>query len=159
MTTPIDVSPAAAGGAPDAVLTGLSAQAIEGRSLGQIAWLRLRRDKVAMAGGGVVAFLILVAVVGPHLVQNPTTYHANLINATFSRPYGPLGGFSLAHPLRVEPITGRDVLSRIVNGAQSYLLIAFLPTALAVSIGGFLGIIAVSFGVLVLPLLAPLFIV
>ena len=26
-------------------------KAIEGRSLGQIAWMRLRRDKVAMGGG------------------------------------------------------------------------------------------------------------
>ena len=43
---------------------------------GQIAWMRLRRDKVAMAGGVVVIFLILVAIFGPFLVQSPTLYHA-----------------------------------------------------------------------------------
>jgi peptide/nickel transport system permease protein len=131
---------------PEAILEGVSAKAIEGRSLGQIAWMRLRRDKVAMAGGIFIIFLILVAIIGPHLVQNPDTYHANLINPTFSRPNGPLGGISLAHPFGVEPVTGRDMLSRIVNGAQVSMLIAFLATALAVSIGVIMGIIAGYFG-------------
>jgi ABC-type dipeptide/oligopeptide/nickel transport system permease subunit len=146
MTAPIDVSPAAAGVAPEAVLAGVSAKTIEGRSLGQIAWMRLRRDKVAMTGGVVIIFLIVVAIVGPYLVQNPDTYHPELINPTFSRPNGPFGGISLAHPLGVEPITGRDMLSRIVNGAQYSLLIAFLATALAVGIGVVMGIIAGYFG-------------
>ena len=115
---------------------------IEGRSLGQIAWRRLRKDKIAMAGGTVVLLLILVAIIGPFLVQNPTTYHPNLIDPVFSRPIGSWGGISLAHPLGVEPVTGRDVLSRIVNGARVSLLIAFLSTALAVGIGVVMGIIA-----------------
>jgi len=132
--------------APEAVLEGVSGSAIEGRSLGQIAWMRLRRDKVAMGSGIFIVFLILVAIIGPHLVQNPDVYHANLINVTFSRPNGPLGGISLAHPFGVEPVTGRDVLSRIVNGAQVSLLIAVLATALAVSIGVVMGIIAGFFG-------------
>ncbi|HTU05364.1 MAG TPA: ABC transporter permease [Trebonia sp.] len=119
---------------------------IEGRSLGQIAWRRLRRDKVAMAGGIFIIFLILVAIVGPHLVQNPDTYNANLINPTFSRPIGPWGGISLAHPFGVEPVTGRDMLARTVVGAQYSLLIGFLATALAVVLGVFFGIIAGYFG-------------
>src|SRR5580692_6941092 len=145
MAAPLDV-PTSGDVAPESVLEGVSGQAIEGRSLGQIAWLRLRRDKVAMVGGGVVVFLILVAIFGPFLVQNPTVYHANLINATFSRPNGPWGGISLAHPLGVEPVNGRDVLARVVNGAQVSMLIAFLATALAVSIGVVMGIIAGYFG-------------
>jgi ABC-type dipeptide/oligopeptide/nickel transport system permease subunit len=146
MAAPIDVSPGATGAAPDAVLSGVSAQAIQGRSLGQIAWLRLRRDKVALAGGVFVVFLILVAVIGPHLVQNPNTYHPSLINPTFSRPNGPFGGISLAHPFGVEPVTGRDVLSRIVDGTQYSMLIAFLATGLAVAIGVFFGIVSGYFG-------------
>ena len=119
---------------------------IEGRSLGQIAWRRLRRDKVAMAGGIFIIFLVLVAVIGPHVVQNPDTYNANLINPTFSRPNGPWGGISLAHPFGVEPVTGRDMLARTVVGAQYSLLIGFLATALAVVLGVFFGIIAGYFG-------------
>ena len=37
-------------------------KAIEGRSLWQIAWRRLKKDKVAMAGGIVAILLALVAV-------------------------------------------------------------------------------------------------
>ena len=43
-------------------------------------------------------------------------------------------------------MTGRDVLSRIVNGARYSLLIAFLATVLAVVIGVFFGLIAGYFG-------------
>ena len=95
-----------------------------------------------MAGGAVIIFLILVAIFGPFLVQSPTLYHANLINPTFSRPNGPFGGISLSHPLGVEPVTGRDMLSRIVNGARVSLLIAFLATALAVGIGVVMGVLS-----------------
>jgi ABC-type dipeptide/oligopeptide/nickel transport system permease subunit len=139
MTAPLELPTDAA---PEAVLEGVGGEAIQGRSLGQIAWMRLRRDKVAMAGGVVIILLILVAIVGPYLVQNPTLYHANLINPTFSRPNGPFGGISLSHPLGVEPVTGRDMLSRIVNGARVSLLIAFLATALAVGIGVVMGVIS-----------------
>jgi peptide/nickel transport system permease protein len=143
MTAPLE---APADAAPETVLAGVGAKAIEGRSLGQIAWMRLRRDKVAIAGGIFILFLVLVAIVGPHLVQDPTVYNANLIDPTLSAPRGPFGGISLAHPFGVEPVTGRDVLSRVVNGAQVSLLIAFLATALAVIIGVFMGVVAGFFG-------------
>jgi peptide/nickel transport system permease protein len=146
VTAPIEVEAGTSQAQPDAVLGGLDRKAIEGRSLGQIAWLRLRRDKVAMAGGIIVIFLILVAIFGPFLVQNPDAYHANLINPTFSRPNGPFGGISLAHPFGVEPVTGRDMLARIVVGARYSLLIGFLATALAVVIGVLMGIVAGYFG-------------
>jgi ABC-type dipeptide/oligopeptide/nickel transport system permease subunit len=146
MAAPLDVFPPSADATPDALLAGVSGKAIEGRSLGQIAWMRLRRDKVAMGGGVVVVFLILVAIIGPHLVQSPNTYHSDLINPTFLRPNGTFGGISLAHPLGVEPETGRDVLARIVDGAQYSLLIAFLATLLAVTIGTFFGVVAGYFG-------------
>ena len=139
MTAPLELPTDAA---PEAVLEGVGGEAIQGRSLGQIAWMRLRRDKVAMAGGAVIIFLILVAIIGPFLVQSPTLYHHDLINPTFSRPNGPFGGISVSHPFGVEPVTGRDMLSRIVNGARVSLLIAFLATALAVGIGVVMGIIS-----------------
>ncbi len=140
----LDPSPGPSGSASD---TGIvSGVPIVGRSLGQIAWRRLRRDRVAMAGGIFIVFLILVALVGPYLVQNPDTYNSNLIDPTFSRPIGPWGGISLAHPLGVEPVNGRDMLARIVVGTQYSLLIGFLATVLAVVIGVFFGIIAGYFG-------------
>jgi ABC-type dipeptide/oligopeptide/nickel transport system permease subunit len=144
MTAPLEMTPESA--APEAILAGVRGESIEGRSLGRIAWMRLKRDKVAMGGGIFIVFLVLVAVIGPHLVQNPNIYHPTLINPTYSRPNGPFGGVSLAHPFGVEPQTGRDLLSRVVNGAQVSLLIAFLATGLAVGIGVIMGVIAGFFG-------------
>ena len=141
MAVPIDVTTGPGGPPPEAPLS-VPGKVIEGRSLGQIAWMRLRRDKVAMGAGIVVIFLILAAIAGPHLVQNPDTFHSDLIDPTFLRPKGPFGGISLAHPLGVEPENGRDLLARIVVGAQYSLLIAFLATLLAVGLGTFFGVLA-----------------
>jgi ABC-type dipeptide/oligopeptide/nickel transport system permease subunit len=131
---------------PDATAAAPGAPVILGRSLSQIAWRRLRRDKVAMAGGITIVVLVLIALIGPLFVQNPNTYNPNLIDPTFSRPIGAWGGISLAHPLGVEPITGRDMLARIVDGAPYSLLIGFLATVLAVIIGVVMGIIAGFYG-------------
>jgi len=144
MAAPLEMTSDTA--APEAILEGVSREAIEGRSLGRIAWIRLKRDKVAMAGGVIVVLLILIAIVGPYFVQDPNLYHANLINPTFSRPNGPFGGISLAHPLGVEPQTGRDMLARVVVGARYSLLIGFAATALAVFIGVVMGVISGYFG-------------
>ena len=146
MAAPLDVSPAGVEVAPEALTAGMGGRKIEGRSLGQIAWMRLRRDRVAIGSAIFVIFLILVALLGPFVVQNPDVYHPNLLNPTLLSPNGKFGGISLAHPFGVEPETGRDVLSRIVNGARYSLLIASLATALAVVIGVFFGIIAGYFG-------------
>src|ERR1700730_18630308 len=145
MAVPIDVATGPGGPEPDAPVS-VAGKAIEGRSLGQIAWMRLRRDKVAIGGGLVVVFLILVAIIGPHIVQNPDTFNSTLVDPPFLRPKGAFGGISLAHPLGVEPETGRDLLARIVVGAQYSLLIAFLATVLAVGIGTFFGVVAGYFG-------------
>jgi peptide/nickel transport system permease protein len=141
MAVPIDVATGPGGPEPEAPLP-VPGKAIEGRSLWQIAWMRLRRDKVAMAGGAFIVFLILVAIIGPHLVQDPDKFNPSLVDPTFLRPIGSFGGISLAHPLGVEPENGRDLLARIVVGAQYSLLIAFLSTVLAVTIGTFFGVLA-----------------
>jgi peptide/nickel transport system permease protein len=144
MAAPLEMTSDTA--APEAILEGVRAEAIEGRSLGRIAWLRLKRDKVAMGGGIFIILLLLVTIFGPLFVQDPTAYHPSLINPTFSRPIGPWGGISMAHPFGVEPVNGRDVLARIVVGGRYSMLIAFLATMLAVSIGVVMGIIAGYFG-------------
>jgi ABC-type dipeptide/oligopeptide/nickel transport system permease subunit len=146
MAAPLEVSPVGTEVAPGAVVTGLAGRRIEGRSLGQIAWLRLRRDRVAMAGGIFVLLLILVAILGPFVVQNPNIYNPKLINSTLQGPNGAFGGISAAHWLGVEPQTGRDMLARVVDGAWVSLLIGFLSALLAVAIGVFFGLVAGYFG-------------
>jgi peptide/nickel transport system permease protein len=142
MAVHIDVSEGP-GGPPAVEVEG---KVIEGRSLGQIAWMRLRRDKVAMGGGVVIVLLILVAIIGPHLVGNPDVFHSNLIDPTLQKPLGFFGGISAKHPLGVEPSNGRDILARIVDGTQYSLLIAVLATVLSITIGAFFGVVAGYFG-------------
>jgi len=144
VTAPLEVTGSAATAAPEAVLAG--GVAIEGRSLGQIAWLRLKRDKVALGGGVVIVLLVLMAVFAPVLVKlfghPPNEFHSDLIDPTFSRAKGPYGGIRRDFLLGVEPVNGRDVFSRIVYGARISLLVAFLATLLSVVIGVTLGVVA-----------------
>jgi peptide/nickel transport system permease protein len=146
MTAPLDVSTAATQAQPEASLAGLGVKAIEGRSLTQIAWLRLRRDKVAMAGGVVVFLLIVMAIIAPLLTKlfghPPNEFHQNLIDQTLQIPKGKWGGISRDFPFGIEPQNGRDLFSRIVYGARISLLVAFLATVLAVAIGTTLGVIS-----------------
>jgi peptide/nickel transport system permease protein len=122
---------------------------IEGRSLGRIAWTRLKRDKVAMTGGYIVIFLILVAIFAPVIVKflgdPPNEFHQKLIDVNTLAPKGGTG-ISWQHLFGVEPQNGRDIFSRVVYGARISLLIAFLATALSVAIGATLGVVAGFFG-------------
>ncbi len=145
MSVEIDVS----GSAPQHVAdpaSGAPRRDIEGRSLGQIAWLRLKRDKVALGGGVLVLLLTLVGVFAPLLIslygQPYDRFNTNLIDPTFQVPKGAFGGISSEHWLGVEPGNGRDILSRIIYGARISLTVAFLATALTVLIGTVLGIVA-----------------
>ena len=134
---------------PDPAEGSVPGKVIEGRSLGRIAWTRLKRDKVAMAGGYVVIFLILVAVFAPVIVKYlgdpPNEFHQKLIDTSTLAPKGGTG-ISWQHLFGVEPQNGRDIFSRVVYGARISLLIAFLATGLSVVIGSTLGVVAGFFG-------------
>jgi ABC-type dipeptide/oligopeptide/nickel transport system permease subunit len=149
MTAHLDTE-SSPGAQPEAALEGLGGTAIQGRSLGQIAWMRLRRDKTAMAGGAVVVVLILSAVFAPFIVKllghPPNEFHQELIDPTLGSVTEPFGGISREFLFGVEPGNGRDLFSRILHGAQVSLLIGFLATLLAVVIGTFAGVIAGYFG-------------
>ncbi|GLW30180.1 ABC transporter permease [Actinoplanes regularis] len=133
-----------------AEVRGPAEKAIAGRSLKQIAWRRLKRDKVALGGACVVIFLILVAILAPVLVKlfgHPIDeYHTDQLDLTFGTPIKPYGGISSDFILGVEPTSGRDVFSRIVYGAQTSLTVAFLSAFVSTFLGvlfgaaaGFLG--------------------
>ncbi|GAB7041015.1 MULTISPECIES: ABC transporter permease [Catenuloplanes] len=123
-----------------------SGKAIEGRSLRQIAWRRFKRDKVAMAGGGFVIFLVLVAFLASPIVKligHPIdAFNNDLIDPTLGLPIGPLGGISGEHWLGVEPTSGRDIFSRVIYGAQTSIFVAFLAAAVSTVIGAILGLAA-----------------
>src|SRR6476659_1785728 len=95
---------------------------IQGRSLGQIAWRRLRRDKVAMAGGVFIIFLTLVAIFAKQIVnwygQFPNTIHnsppGSLVDPSTQMPIGSFGGANGDHWLGVTPALGQDVFAQLI---------------------------------------------
>ncbi|MFF3662654.1 MULTISPECIES: ABC transporter permease [Streptomyces] len=124
--------------------------AVQGRSLGRIAWERLKRDKLALTGGIVVLVLIAIALLAPVIAnlvgQDPETHHEDLIDPLFSTPTGSYGGISGTHLLGVEPVSGRDIFARIVYGARISLMVGFLSALVAVVLGTVLGVLAGYFG-------------
>ena len=151
MSTPLEVEPGASVAADEAALTA-GAGKIEGRSLGQIAWRRLKRDKVAIVGALFLVFLILVAVFAPLIVDlfghPPNQFHQDLIDTEGGTllPKGDFGGMSWDHLMGIEPVNGRDIFSRVVYGSRISLLIAFFATLLSVTIGTVMGVTAGFFG-------------
>jgi ABC-type dipeptide/oligopeptide/nickel transport system permease subunit len=147
VTQPGMSDPASGTGLLDPTTAGLPGEKkIQGRSLGQIGWMRLKRDKVAMGGAGVVIFLILVAIFAPLIVKllghPPNEFHQTLIDPTLQTPKGTFGGMSGDFLFGLEPQNGRDLFSRIVYGSRISLLIAFLATMLSVVLGTVLGVVS-----------------
>ncbi|WP_153451481.1 ABC transporter permease [Streptomyces smaragdinus] len=149
MTAPLHDTSAAETAAVD-VAADVPAAAIEGRSPWRIAWTRLKRDKVALAGGVIVVFLVLVAVFAPLIVDAfghpPDEFHEDQIDPLFGTPVKDWGGITKDFLFGVEPINGRDIFSRIVYGARVSLLVAFLAAVFAVILGTLFGIVAGFFG-------------
>ncbi|MFZ8926882.1 MAG: ABC transporter permease, partial [Candidatus Nanopelagicales bacterium] len=84
---------------------------IKGRSLTQIAWSRLRRDKTFIASAIILAVILLVAIFAPVITGwigiDPYSLDKTAIDPAGGKPVGPWGGASWDHPLGVEWGTGR----------------------------------------------------
>ena len=118
-----------------------------GRSIREIVWARLRRDKVAMLCIGILIFYIIAAIIGPNILAalgwDPYSLHPETVDpAKGGLPKLAMGGISAAHPLGVESGTGRDILAQLVNGLRISLIIATAATFLTVAIGTFVGIVS-----------------
>jgi len=114
---------------------------IVARSPWQLFWRRFRSDRVAMVSAAFIVLVILMAVLAPVLVSligltGPNQPNQNALDA-FGQPTGP----SAVHPFGVDEL-GRDVLARVIYGAQVSLEIAFIATGIAVLIGVAIGTIA-----------------
>ena len=142
MTAPLDVDTAAA--TEPAVSGTQGGIPVEGRSLGQIAWMRFKRDKVAVAGGIFVLLLALIAIFHTFLApHDPAALNTNLLDNNLGGvPKGARSGMSGDHWLGIEPTLGRDILSRIIYGAWISLLIAIPATMLSVVLGAIAGVTA-----------------
>ena len=122
------------------------AVAIKGRSPWQIFRTRLRRDKVTLSALVLSILFLIIGAISPLLaklgVLKPNAQHPDLVQEIGSMPSGFAGGMSSAHPLGVEPGSGRDLLSRIVTGMTTSLTVAVLATLFAIILGTTLGLIS-----------------
>lgn len=118
----------------------------EGKSLRRIAFNRIKRDKVAVTCVVILSFISFLAIFAPLICRllniDPYTFNSDQIGNNGGLPIGRLGGVSLAHPLGVEPLTGRDILARLLYGARVSLLIAVSSAIVTVTVGVLIGIVA-----------------
>lgn len=108
----------------------------KGTSLTQDAFMRLRKNKMAILGLCVLVFLIVVALLTPFIA--PFTYEGQDLELGATAP-------SAVHWLGTDTL-GRDQLTRIMYGSRVSLMVGFIATTVALLIGvlwgataGFLG--------------------
>jgi peptide/nickel transport system permease protein len=99
----------------------------------QTRWDRFRAvmlaDKKALAGSVILAFFMLLALVGPFVVPyDPNEMTLDMMAAP-----------SLAHPLGTDDL-GRDLVSRLIVGTQVSLFIGVTTVALSLVVGVALGV-------------------
>src|SRR5260370_15327329 len=107
-----------------------------GSSLWREGVRRLRRNRLAMAGGAVVVVLCFIAIFADLLAPLPyTKTNFGRLNAAPSHTY-PLGTDQL----------GRDLLSRMIYGARVSMLVGLGAQLIIVAIGVPIGALSVSVG-------------
>jgi peptide/nickel transport system permease protein len=122
---------------------------IIGRSPGQLAWLRLRRDRVAAVSGAILAFFLLLSVAAPLVARlygkAPSDTFAGTLDGD-GFPLGYLGGVSGSHWLGLQPRTSHDIFINVVYGLRTSFIIAFTSAVITIVVGILMGIVAGYFG-------------
>ena len=118
---------------------------IVGRSPGQLAWMRLRRDRTALVSGATLMLFVLVALAAPLIEAaygiGPRDQFQDKLDG-FGMPLGYAGGVSGEHFFGLEPGLGRDVFIRLVHGLRTSLFVACTAAVLSTAIGVLLGALA-----------------
>jgi peptide/nickel transport system permease protein len=115
--------------------------AVAARSPLQLFWRRFRKDKVALTAGVFIILLILVAIFAPLIRNILGTPGPNVGDTSALDDFGLPSGPSSSHFFGVDSL-GRDIFSRVLDGARVSLLVAFVGTGLSVIIGVTMGMIA-----------------
>jgi len=99
-------------------------------------WHRFSKNRLAVAGSVIVVFLFVVSLLAPWLAPfDPTAIDLKNI----------LQPPSVKHWFGTDPL-GRDVMSRMIWGAQISLKVGFVSTGIAILIGAILGSVAGYYG-------------
>lgn len=115
------------------------------RSLWKDAMRRLMRNKMALASAIVIILFALLAITAQLLpLHHPVQYQSRITD--------PGGGGTRLPPAWIEggnskfwlgtDQSGRDVLSRIINGAQVSMLVGIIPVMIIVALGLLVGLTA-----------------
>jgi oligopeptide transport system permease protein len=113
---------------------------IAGTSLWKDAWRRLRRNRLAVCGMAIVAFITLAALAGPPLLARATGYTFDYIpgDASLLRSFPPFtgvdGSFAWTHPMGTDS-SGRDLLARVLLGGRISLMVGLISTFVSLLIG------------------------
>jgi len=108
----------------------------QGSSLWLDAWIKLRKNRLALFGLAVLMFLCALSLLTPWIA--PYSYEEQDLMLGATPP-------SAAHWLGTD-IFGRDMLTRIMYGGRVSLMVGFIATAVALVIGILWGSIAGFFG-------------
>ena len=133
---------------------------IKARGYWEQVWRRFRRDKVAIAGGIFIIFLVLAAFIGAPLASHllghgpNDIYSFTAVDPNTLLPVGPMTRVEdILHPghttlfiLGADGTLGRDEFLRLLYGAQVSVEVAFGATFGAMTIGVLLGSIGGYFG-------------
>lgn len=120
-------------------------QEFVGRSPGQLAWARLRRDRTAMISGITLVVFLVVALAAPLIAKlygiGPYEQFQHKLDG-FGMPLGYAGGISGDHWFGLEPRLGRDLFIRMIYGMRTSLFIAFTAAIITSITGIITGILA-----------------
>ncbi|SFN86821.1 peptide/nickel transport system permease protein [Cohaesibacter marisflavi] len=105
-------------------------------SLAKDAFDRLIANKLAVIGMLLVVFLFFIAIFGPYIT--PYDFLSQDLQARNQAP-------SWAHWFGTDDL-GRDIMSRVIYGARTAVIVAFSTTFLSLIIGIFMGSLGGYFG-------------
>ena len=95
--------------------------------------MRLLRDRATLAFGVILLAILALAIFAP-MIAPFDPYKESIVGRL--KPFGWRG-----HPLGTDEL-GRDLLSRLIYGARSSLLMGTIPVLVASILGGTLGVVA-----------------
>lgn len=113
---------------------------IQARTPRQLFWTRFKQDKLAIVGGCLVIFMVILALIAPlaaNITDHPFDEQYRDRLSSFGTPMGPNSEFIFGND-----DLGRDVFVRTLYGAQVSLKIAILATGIELFIGILLGMLA-----------------
>lgn len=96
---------------------------------------RYRRSRLGMVGLGMLAFVVLVALLGPILAPYDPDERVSITIDDIYAPPGP------AHWLGTDDV-GQDILTNVIYGARVSLLVGFLAGAISLLLGTAVGLAA-----------------